>query len=193
MPTLIRRRRLLAGGAALPALALEGCQRRRPPAQRTSGVHAEPPGHVLDAAQWEALRAACARLIPTDADPGASEANVVGFIDLQLTTPQIGSFKEEILAGLRKLDELARGEGASSFAALKPEAQDRALARLQRGLRLEGTRQGSRHFFLVLLTLTLEGFLCDPVYGGNRDEVGWRFLRFSMRPPRPRRPYRGRG
>lgn len=193
MPTLIRRRCLLAGGAALPALALSGCARRaRPPATRTAGAHALPPGHVLDIPEWETLRAACARLIPTDADPGATEANVVGFIDLQLTTPQIGSFKEEIRAGLRKLDQLARADGAASFAALRPDAQDRVLATIQRGVRLEGTRQGSRHFFLVLLTLSLEGFLCDPVYGGNREEVGWRFLRFSMRPPRPRRPYRGR-
>jgi gluconate 2-dehydrogenase gamma chain len=194
MPSLIRRRSLLVGGAALPALAFGGCRRRvQPPPGLAGAARDRPPGHVLDASQWETLRAACARLIPTDADAGATEANVAGYIDAQLTTTQIGTFRAEILAGLRKLDELARSEGGAGFASLPPEAQDRVLARIQRGVRLEGLRQGSRHFLLVLLTLSLEGFLCDPVYGGNRDEVGWRFLRFSMRPPRPRRPYRGRG
>lgn len=194
MPSLIRRRSLLGGGVAALPLAIAGCRRRRSPPEGLAGAARDrPPGHVLDAAQWETLRAACARLIPTDADPGANEANVAGYIDAQLTTSQIGSFKGEILAGLRKLDELARAEGGQAFAALAGEAQDRILQRIQRGVRLEGSRQGSRHFLLVLLTLTLEGFLCDPVYGGNRDEVGWKLLRFEMRPPRPRRPFRGRG
>jgi len=25
---------------------------------------------------------------------------------------------------------------------------------------------------------TIEGFFCDPVYGGNRDAVGWRLVGF---------------
>jgi len=146
---------------------------------------------VLDAAQWDTLRAACARLIPTDADPGATEANVVNYIDAQLITAHIGSFKEEILAGLRQLEVRARRRGAA-FAQLAPAAQDEVLRELQRGVQLE-RRYSSRHWFLVVLTLTLEGFLCDPVYGGNRDQAGWRFLGYTPRPPRPRCPYRGRG
>jgi gluconate 2-dehydrogenase gamma chain len=31
-------------------------------------------------------------------------------------------------------------------------------------------------FFQRLVTLTLEGFLSDPQYGGNRNQVGWRFI-----------------
>ena len=115
----------------------------------------------------------------------------MAFIDGQLTTTHIGSFKEEILAGLRQMDLLARRAGSASFVQATPATQDDVLRRLQRGMRLEG-RWTSRHFFLVLLTLTLEGFLCDPVYGGNRDKAGWRFIGFEPRPPHPRCPYRGR-
>ena len=31
-------------------------------------------------------------------------------------------------------------------------------------------------FFRQLMELTLEGYLSDPRYGGNRDRVGWRFI-----------------
>jgi gluconate 2-dehydrogenase gamma chain len=137
------------------------------------------------------VKAASARLIPSDADPGATEADVVAFIDAQLAKGHIGSFKGEIRAGLRQMDVLAHRAGSASFAQAAPALQDDVLRQLQHGMRLEG-RWSSRHFFLVLLTLTLEGFLCDPVYGGNRDKMGWRFIGFEPRPPHPRCPYRGR-
>ena len=60
---------------------------------------------------------------------------------------------------------------------------------MERGVRVG--RRSSRRFFTLLLTFTLEGFFSDPVYGGNRDGVGWRFIGFSIRPPRPRCPYLG--
>jgi gluconate 2-dehydrogenase gamma chain len=31
-------------------------------------------------------------------------------------------------------------------------------------------------FFQRLVTLTLEGYLSDPKYGGNRDWIGWQFI-----------------
>ena len=31
-------------------------------------------------------------------------------------------------------------------------------------------------FVRQMMILTLEGFLADPRYGGNRDRVGWRFI-----------------
>jgi len=186
----VHRRRFLSFALTVPTLSLAGCRGRRRPAppgpaveQRTTG-----PGRVLDATQWETLRAACARLIPTDQDPGATEANVVNFIDAQLATPHVGGFREEILAGLRQLDVLARRAAGTSFAAAPAAVQDQALLRLQRGMRLE-RRFGSRHCFQVLLTLTLEGFLGHPLYGGNHDLAGWRCVGFQLRPPHPRRPY----
>jgi gluconate 2-dehydrogenase gamma chain len=35
-----------------------------------------------------------------------------------------------------------------------------------------------RVFFEQLLTNTQEGFFADPVYGGNRDMVGWKMIGF---------------
>ena len=33
-------------------------------------------------------------------------------------------------------------------------------------------------FFETLLANTIEGFFSDPMYGGNRDMVGWRMVGF---------------
>jgi gluconate 2-dehydrogenase gamma chain len=33
-------------------------------------------------------------------------------------------------------------------------------------------------FFDTLLKMSIEGFFCDPVYGGNRDMVAWRMIGF---------------
>jgi len=33
-------------------------------------------------------------------------------------------------------------------------------------------------FFGLLLRNTMEGFFADPMYGGNRDKVGWRLIGF---------------
>ena len=36
-----------------------------------------------------------------------------------------------------------------------------------------------REVFLALHALTLEGFLSDPVHGGNANQAGWRAIRFA--------------
>ena len=33
-------------------------------------------------------------------------------------------------------------------------------------------------FFTLFLQNTIEGFFSDPIYGGNRDMVGWKLLGF---------------
>ena len=36
------------------------------------------------------------------------------------------------------------------------------------------------------MVLTLEGFLGDPSYGGNKDQVGWALVGFDTSEPAPR-------
>jgi gluconate 2-dehydrogenase gamma chain len=33
-------------------------------------------------------------------------------------------------------------------------------------------------FFNLLLANTIEGFFADPIYGGNRDKIGWKLVGF---------------
>jgi gluconate 2-dehydrogenase gamma chain len=46
----------------------------------------------------------------------------------------------------------------------------------------EFTNFSSRAFFARLLTLTMEGFFGDPIYGGNRNKVSWKMLGFPGLP-----------
>ena len=34
----------------------------------------------------------------------------------------------------------------------------------------------SKDFFEALLTITMEGFFADPIYGGNRDMAAWKMV-----------------
>lgn len=135
-------------------------------------------GQVLGPAEWRALDAASARILPSEPDfPGAREAEVVRFIDRQLATPLLAPVAPAILALARGLDQVARQRHGRDFAALDPARQDALLTSLAHGaLPLAGVPQGP--LFRALHTLTLEGYLCDPVHGGNADMIGWKAIGF---------------
>jgi gluconate 2-dehydrogenase gamma chain len=42
---------------------------------------------------------------------------------------------------------------------------------------------GEAHFYDSLIVLTLEGFLGDPSYGGNKNHVGWALVGFGTSEP----------
>ena len=146
------------------------------------------------------IEAAVARLIPTDEQwGGAIEAGVPNYIDKQLGgawgagerlyrsgpwqpgTPSQGYqlpftpaelFKKAI--GAINKEFAASG---SSFAKMSPDQQDGYLHKLEAGGKdLDGVP--SQVFFAHLWQCTVEGFFADPVYGGNRDMIGWRMIGF---------------
>jgi gluconate 2-dehydrogenase gamma chain len=43
---------------------------------------------------------------------------------------------------------------------------------------LVAPRQDTKGFFALLLQNTMEGYFADPIYGGNKNMVGWRMLNF---------------
>ena len=89
------------------------------------------------------------------------------------------------------------------FAELSHDQQDSVLTDIEKGklkieeigphtVAIEGAKgPHSDTFFAVLMQNTIEGFFSDPIYGGNRDMVGWKLIGF----PGARydyRPYVGR-
>lgn len=145
------------------------------------------------------LEAAVARLIPRDAlGPGALEAGAVTFIDRQLGGAwgagerlyRAGPWREgEDTQGyqlpftpaelfrhaLRAIERDLAARGG--FAKLAPEAQDAYLRALEKG-EVELEPVPAKVFFEHLLDATLEGFFCDPAYGGNAGMAGWRLVGF---------------
>ncbi|HEY0815756.1 MAG TPA: gluconate 2-dehydrogenase subunit 3 family protein, partial [Pseudonocardia sp.] len=118
----------------------------------------------------QTLAAVVDRLIPADEHgPGAVTAGVLDFFERQLRgqlAPLTGLYAE----GLAGLDELARAEQGAPFAELSPDHQDALLEHVER-LDPVGEHARLRSFFEAVLNHTIDGFLADPLYGGNRDFI----------------------
>ena len=160
-------------------------------------------GYVFFSAPEAAfIEAAVARLIPDDdLGPGAVEAGVPVFIDRQLAgqyghgvrwymqgpwakgEPTQGyqtrltpaQFYRAAIAGIN--DAAGRQHQGAAFAKLAVADQDAMLKALEAGqVTLNGV--DSKAFFQLLLQNTIEGFFSDPIYGGNRNMVGWSLIGF---------------
>src|SRR6516165_4253477 len=158
------------------------------------------PWAYFTAQEGAAVEALVDRLIPPDPQtPGGKDAGCAVFIDRQLAgpygkaerlymrapfvdgTPQQGNQSPLTPAAryrqaLAALDKYSRATYAGkSFAQLSDSDKDKLLAGLEKGeVRLEGA--DGRAFFELLLQNTQEGFFADPVYGGNRNMVGWKMI-----------------
>ncbi len=123
--------------------------------------------------------AICAQLIPADRDPGAKEAGVVRYIDIQLTR----SFRKHRAAyrrGLAAVDAASRARSGKAFTDLPAADQVEILNAIE---------EKSPAFFNLILTHARQGFYGDPRHGGNRDRVSWKMLGLASPPIRGREPY----
>ena len=132
---------------------------------------------VLNEAQWKTVAAVTARIIPTDHEPGALEANCVNFIDKALAHED-AKMKPVYAQGVAALDRVSSQKYAKPFVELTPEQQDDILTAVESGTVEGWPASGVRaaEFFAVVRMHTIVGFLADPTYGGNRDYAGWKVV-----------------
>ena len=76
--------------------------------------------------------AICERLIPADQDPGATEAGVVNFIDLQLMGPY-KRYRAKYRQGIIGVEQASLQMFGHRFTELSPERQDEVLKGLEEG------------------------------------------------------------
>ena len=137
------------------------------------------PWRFFSDAEARTVDAICAQLIPADRDPGAKEAAVVRYIDIQLTR----AFKKHraaYRAGIAAVDAASRAKSGKAFADLPPAGQVDVLIVVE---------EKSAAFFDLILTHARQGFYGDPRHGGNRDMVSWRMLGLPSPPIRGRQRY----
>ena len=191
-----RRAFLKSAGAIAAVAAVPACERQ------ATGNAGEGPRYAFFTADEAAfVEAAVARLIPADeSGPGALEADVPRFMDRQLTGPwgageglyrsgpwqpgkpeqgyQLRFTPAELFRNaLRGVAEDMRKRGTENLGRLAPVEQDAYLRALESESRDLGGVP-SNVFFESLLELTIEGFFADPIYGGNKDMVGWKLVGF---------------
>jgi gluconate 2-dehydrogenase gamma chain len=191
----VSRRNLVGGVGALGATAL--ARGAAGAADQPPAALPAPPYRFFNPEEAAFVEPAVDRLIPPDERwPGAREAGVSTYIDQQLAgaygqgarlyaagpwdpgTPSQGYQLPLNPAQLYRtaLAAIAREMAGRPFGELPPEQQDSFLTRLEQSqVPMEFP---SAQFFDTLLANTVEGFFADPMYGGNRDMVGWRMIGF---------------
>jgi len=147
------------------------------------------------------MEAAVERLIPTDHHgPGGKEAGCAYYIDQQLAgrygqgqtmyrhgpwgtaLPTQGYQLRYTPAEVYRLGIAATNAYTNKvyrkvFNALDGAHQDTVLTALQMGT-IGFDDPPPKVFFGMLLGDTVQGFFADPMYGGNRDKVGWKTIGF---------------
>jgi gluconate 2-dehydrogenase gamma chain len=168
------------GASGLGVLAEIACRPRTP-----AGPPAAPPDAggktallTFSAAELATVAAVCERLLPRDEDPGAIDLGVPTYIDRELASPDLASWRDLALEVLPILDRQSGiRHGGKAFVECTPEQQDGLLVAWQRG------KGGDKRFFDLMLTLTLEGAFGDPRHGGNAGGRGFGMIGFTPGAP----------
>lgn len=135
-------------------------------------------GAFFNHEQAAAVAAFAERIMPgAPGKPGATEANVLNYIDLALA----GAYADQqhfYRRGLVALDAYCGSAYEAPFANLDPAQQDAVITALEDGSAEGFEWPSAQAFFQTLRTHTMEGMFADPVYGGNKDFAGWRLVGF---------------
>lgn len=202
--SLTRRLFVAAGAAAGAVLGLFRAARAPSAPLQSTDVPETTAGtayQFLSVAEASFVEAAVARLIPKDElGAGAVEAGVPLFIDRQLAgdygkgahfylqAPFMPGEKTQgwqmpapalvYRAAIAQVNRYTTETFGKPFFELLGDQQDQVLEDMEAGrAQLRGNVPADA-FFELLLQNTVEGFFADPMYGGNRDMVGWKLIGF---------------
>lgn len=134
----------------------------------------------LSPQQVASFRALFEHLLPSELEaPGAHEINAMGYLQWMLKESKLDkTFREFLLEGIQNLERVAHIETQKHFFELDLNKREKVLRAL------EATKAGHR-WLKEILEFLMEALLSDPVYGGNRGEMGWKWLQHTPGFPRP--------
>ncbi len=174
---LDRRTFLIRGGAAVAtAAALAGLPYalRKDLTKETSFVLFSDPQQRTVAAVQE-------HLFPSGPDsPGANDINATAYLEWAITAPETNpDTRNTIVNGVGRLQD-------ASLERFNVPFNDASFGQREPLLRYlaDETRWG-RAWVSLLLYYLFEALLSDPVYGGNPEKIGWRWLDHQPGFPRP--------
>jgi gluconate 2-dehydrogenase gamma chain len=208
--TIPRRRFLVGAGTAvatgLAATVPAEAQAPQAAPAPAAAARAEPDALLaLTATEAAFVSAAVDAIIPADElSPSGTDCGLVTFIDRQLASAwgggskmyRSGPFlkgkpeqgyqlaltpKEFFQAGIAEANAWSRKTHGKEFDRLGAAERVAALKTMEEG-KAEFAGVPSRAFFQALLSMSMEGFFSDPIYGGNRDKASWKMLGFPGLP-----------
>ena len=188
--------------AQSPAPAAAHNHAAAPAASTSSGSKSALSGWLFfNPDEAEFVKAAIDVLIPADpTGPGAVEAGCATYMDRQLAgafgrgarlymqgpfgegTPQQGYQlplvpADLIRIGIADVEALAQSTRKKTFAALSAEERTALLKEVETNKAQLANIPGLT-WFNQLLSLTMEGYFADPIYGGNKDKAAWKMIGF---------------
>jgi gluconate 2-dehydrogenase gamma chain len=186
-----------------------------PPPQLETGTAADLhhlPLRFFNPAQAAVIAAMAERIFPADSTgPGATDAHVVDYIDGQLAgewgwggrmylrgpfpTPQTSGHgwqvplnpRDAYTDALAGLDAYCQQHFQNSYDQLSTAQQEAVLKAMVAG-KIPMTL-GSAQFFAQFFENVKEGLFADPIYGGNYNFIGWKWVRFPGNPVAYGDPY----
>ena len=156
----------------------------------------------LTAHEFDTVGAIAERFIPADEmSISGKEAGCAIFVDRQLagdfgqaaSSYRLGRFvkgtaeqgpqeshtpAERYRIGLAALDASMQVKYGKNFVELNGEMQDKVLHEMEAGRLYLGDDVETKVFFELLLQNVREGFLADPIYGGNKGMASWKMIGF---------------
>ncbi|MDT8320094.1 MAG: gluconate 2-dehydrogenase subunit 3 family protein [Xanthomonadales bacterium] len=140
-----------------------------------------PAAALFSAKQTRNLAAVQTHLFPATADaPGADDINALAYLRFVMNQPDFETgTRDFVFRGLQSLHEAGMERFEREFHRLDFSQKESLLRYLA-----DRTRWG-RNWLSLLLKYILEALLTDPVYGGNPDGVGWKWLEHQAGFPRP--------
>lgn len=121
------------------------------------------------------------QIIPADKDPGATDANVINFIDKQLTGPY-GRFQEQYKKGISSIENTCQKIYQQAFYELDSTNQINFMEQMERSeLPEEFWKEeiSQQRFFNMLRDHTMQGFYGSPRHGGNKNYVSYKMMKLD--------------
>lgn len=173
----------VAGAGASAVATLAPAANAQTHASTEALAHGERHGAFFNDEQAATVAAFAERLMPGAPEkPGATEANVINYIDLALAGAY-SDLQDFYRRGLAALEDHCRRVHHKPFTQLNDAQKDEVVAAMVDGKASGFTWPTSQAFFNTVRTHTMEGMFADPVYGGNKDFAGWRLVGFPGAQP----------
>jgi gluconate 2-dehydrogenase gamma chain len=133
-----------------------------------------------DDPRWQTIIQVQEVLFPAADDvPGANEFGAHIYLHNALENPGADAEdKDFIFRGVGWLDDLTQQEYKKTFRQLNAGQQQQTITRIVKS-------RAGRNWVSTLLSYLLEALLADPVYGGNRNGIGWQWLQHQPGYPSP--------
>jgi gluconate 2-dehydrogenase gamma chain len=130
---------------------------------------------------YQSVAAVYSELWPGGDAPSLEQINALGYLRGVMHDPYIEkSEKRFIINGAAWLNEESGKRYHKTFTALRPNERQTLLKHVAL------TRWGDNWLY-TLISYLFEAMLSDPVYGGNRQGSGWKWLGHEPGYPRPKK------